>query len=84
MQRENRRARNGIERVEVVKVGDNMAKEIYMEDISDIALEVMKLIEDRLKEFDLTVPEELEDTMFNPIMEVLEKVAKYPYYRHEH
>jgi nitrogen-specific signal transduction histidine kinase len=58
-----------------------MSKEIYMEDVSSIALAAMKTIEEGLKEFGLAVPENLEDEIFVPMVNTLEKVANYPDYR---
>lgn len=57
------------------------SKEIHMEDVHSIALAAMKTIEDALKEYGLTVPENLEDEMYVPICNTIEKVAGYPDYR---
>lgn len=56
-------------------------KEIHMEDIRDINLEAFKLIESRLKEFDINLTPEQEDEIYLPLTSALEKITKYPDYR---
>ena len=52
-----------------------------MENVRDICLEAMNIIEERLKEFNISLTPEQEDAIYIPLSESIEKVAKYPDYR---
>lgn len=55
-------------------------KELYMEDVSAIALDAFDLIESRLKEFgiDLTA-DKLDDKIYIPIQNALEQLSNGEY-----
>ena len=55
--------------------------EISMEDVGTISLEVMDLIEKRLKEHGIIVDDKNEDEIYVPLHDAIEKVAGYPDYR---
>jgi hypothetical protein len=54
-------------------------KEIWMDDINSIALEVTELIQKRLKEHGIEVKDEQEDEFYVPIFNALEKYANGDY-----
>lgn len=59
-----------------------MAKEIYMEDIESISFDAVKMIEYRLKEYGVVLPDSIsESEIYDPIFRAIEKLAKYPDYR---
>jgi hypothetical protein len=58
-----------------------MAKEIAMEDVRDISLEVVKLVETKLKEFGIELKDGQDDEIYVPVNNALEKIAGYPDYR---
>jgi len=56
-------------------------KEIYMEDVRNMSLEAFQVIENKLKEFDIVLTTEQEDSIYLPLTTALEKIANYPDYR---
>lgn len=59
----------------------NPTKQIYMEDVTDIALEAQALIEKRLSKFGIVLDDGTEDFVYIPLVDAIEKVANYPDYR---
>jgi hypothetical protein len=59
-------------------------KEIYMEDIITISLDAIKVMEDGLKKLGITLTDAQVDEIYVPMLGVLEKLSKWPDYRHEH
>jgi len=53
-----------------------------MEDVRSICVEADTLIENRLKEFGITLTPEQEDKIHNPMWEVLESVSSGDYRHH--
>jgi hypothetical protein len=58
-----------------------MKKDIAMEDVKSIALEAMEHIEQRLKEYGITLADKEDDEIYVPMCNTIEKIAKYPDYR---
>ncbi len=58
-----------------------MSKTIAMEDVKSIALDALKVVEDKLKEFGIEMTDEQSDSVYVPMCDTIEKVAKYPDYR---
>jgi hypothetical protein len=56
-----------------------MSKELYMDDVQDIALSSFKVIESNLREFGITLTPEQEDEIYVPIVEYLEKFSNGNY-----
>jgi uncharacterized protein with ATP-grasp and redox domains len=61
-----------------------MNNEIYMEDITTISLDAIKVIEDGLKKLGITLTDKQVDEIYVPMVEKLEEISKWPDYRHEH
>jgi len=59
----------------------NHNREMWMEDVLRISVEASKLIENRLKEFNIVLTSEQEDKIHNTIWEVLENVSNGNYKR---
>lgn len=59
-------------------------KEICMEDIITVSLAAIKTIEDELKKLGITLTDKQVDEIYVPMLEILEKLSKWPDYRHEH
>jgi len=55
--------------------------DFWMEDVSSVSVEAMKLIEERLKKFNIVLTTEQEDSIFNAIWKVLEDVSNANYRR---
>lgn len=55
---------------------------MYMEDVRDISLEVVKLIENRLNKFGIKMNDEQEDEIYNPVFNALEKISNGDYKNH--
>lgn len=58
-----------------------MSKEVHMEDVHSLALAAMKMIEDGLKEYGITMTPEQEDSIYVPMDTQIEKICGYPDYR---
>jgi DNA-directed RNA polymerase alpha subunit len=58
-----------------------MSKDIAMEDVKSIGLDAMKVIQEKLKEFGITLTDEQEDAIYVPMVDAIEKVAGCPDYR---
>ena len=58
-----------------------LSKDIYMEDIQSIGLEVLQLIEARLAEYDIRLEKGQDDELYVPIIETLDRITKCPDYR---
>jgi hypothetical protein len=58
-----------------------MSKTIAMEDVKSIGLDALKVVEDKLKEFGIELTDEQSDLIYVPMIDTIEKVAKYPDYR---
>lgn len=56
-------------------------KNIYMEDISSIALEAYDIIYKEFKDRGIEITDEEGDKIFVPLLETLEKFCNYPDYR---
>ena len=54
-------------------------KELYMDDIGTIALEVTELIQKRLKEYNIELKDKQEDEFYLPIFNALEKYSNGNY-----
>ena len=59
-----------------------MENEMYMEDVRGITVDVSNLIEDKLKNFKITLTDEQEDAIHNKVWEVLENVSNGNYKFH--
>ena len=57
-----------------------MSKEAYMEDVRSIALEAMKLVEEKLKEHGIVLTDEQNDEIYVPMCDTIEKFCGYPDY----
>ena len=53
----------------------------WMDDVLSVSVEVSKLIDERLKKFDITLTPEQGDRIHNKIWEVLEEVSNGNYRR---
>jgi hypothetical protein len=60
-----------------------MKKELWMENVSDIALEASNIIQERLKSFGIELNSEQEDEIYVPLVNIIEKYSNGNY-RHEH
>ena len=60
-----------------------MKKELWMDNVSDIALEATNLVQQRLKEYGIELDAEQEDEVYVPLLNTLEKHSNGNY-RHEH
>ena len=58
---------------------DNVGKEMYMEHVENITVEVNDLIEERLKEFDITLTDVQADMINDLVFGVLEEVSSGNY-----
>jgi len=58
-----------------------MGKEIAMEDVRSIALDAMHVVQEKLKEFGITLTDEQDDEIYVPLADTLERLAGYPDYR---
>jgi len=58
-----------------------MSKEIYMDDVKDIALQASDLIKERFKQYGIELNDEQDDSIYVPLCDSLEKIANYPDYR---
>lgn len=59
-----------------------MSKELWMEDVRSLTVDVSSLVEKKLKEFDITLTDEQEDEIHNKVWEVLEGVSNGEYRNH--
>jgi len=58
-------------------------KDFDMEDVQTLTVDISKLVETRLKEFNITLTDEQEDVIHDPAWKVLENVSTGNY-RHHH
>jgi len=60
----------------------NASKDLYMEDVTDIALEAFALIEKRLKKFGIEIQEGQDDDLFLPLEREIERYGNGEYRQH--
>jgi hypothetical protein len=58
-----------------------MSKEIAMEDVHSIGLEALNVVQEKLKEYGITLTDKQDDEIYVPMCEAIEKIAGYPDYR---
>lgn len=56
-----------------------MKKELWMDDVGDIALEATELIQKRLKEYNIILKDKQEDDFYTPIFTALENYSNGNY-----
>jgi len=60
----------------------NNSDDLYMEDVTSIALEALELIENRLEAFGIEILEGQDDDLYLPIVRTIERYGNGEYRRH--